>query len=137
MKLQRKLPVLIATIALGLTPTLALAAGPGHHTPPSNHGTANKPSTPSPRANLKAKAKAYGKYCQSQSKKHLAGTHGTPFSKCVTDMAKLANGSTKNPRTACSDESKTHLAGQRGTPFSRCVSALPSCSTPSLSSMST
>jgi hypothetical protein len=37
-------------------------------------------------------------------------------------MAKLANGSTHNPRTACKDESKTHVAGQHGTPFSQCVS---------------
>jgi len=37
-------------------------------------------------------------------------------------MAKLANGTTNNPRTACKDESKTHVAAQNGTPFSQCVS---------------
>lgn len=124
-----KLAMLTATMALGVAPALALAASPGDHptgppssTPPSNQGTAHKPSTPGPNASLPAKAKAYGKYCQGQSKTHVAGTPGTPFSKCVTDMAKLANGSTKNPRTACKDESKTHVAGQHGTPFSLCVS---------------
>jgi hypothetical protein len=37
-------------------------------------------------------------------------------------MAKLANGSINNPRTACKNESKTHVAGTPGTPFSICVS---------------
>jgi hypothetical protein len=130
MKVQRKLLMLTVTMALSIAPTAALAAGPGNHptgrpstTPPSNQGTAHKPSTPGPNASLPAKAKAYGKYCQGQSKTHVAGTPGTPFSKCVTDMAKLAKGSTSNPRTACKDESKTHVAGQNGTPFSLCVSS--------------
>jgi hypothetical protein len=103
-----KLAMLTATMALGIAPTLALAANSnGHHT--------GKPSTTPP-------TKAYGKYCQGQSKTHVAGTPGTPFSECVTDMAKLANGSSKNPRTACKDESKKHVAGAHGTPFSLCVS---------------
>lgn len=129
MKLQRKLLMLFAAIALGAAPTVALAAGRDDHstgrpstTPPTNQGTAHKPSTPGPNASLPAKAKAYGKYCQDQSKTHVAGTPGTPFSKCVTDMAKLASGSTSNPRTACKDESKKHVAGTPGTPFSLCVS---------------
>ena len=130
MKVQRKLLMLIAAMALGAAPAVALAAGSGDHptgppspTPPANHGTAHKPSTPGPNASLPAKAKAYGKNCQDQSKTHVAGTPGTPFSKCVTDMAKLASGSTNNPRTACNDESKRHVAGTPGTPFSLCVSS--------------
>ncbi len=115
MKVQRKLLMLTATMALGAAPALAHAAGP--------QGMGHKPSTPGPHATLPAKAKAYGKYCQSQSKTHIAGTPGTPFSKCVTDMAKLAKGSTSNPRTACKNESKTHVAGTPGTPFSLCVSS--------------
>lgn len=91
-------------------------------TNPGSQGTSHKPSTPGPTASLPAKAKAYGKFCQSFSKTHVAGTPGTPFSKCVTDMAKVANGSSKNPRTACKDESKQHVAGQHGAPFSQCVS---------------
>jgi hypothetical protein len=89
---------------------------------PGSQGTSHKPSTPGPNASLPAKAKAYGKLCQTESKTHVAGTPGTPFSKCVTDMAKVANGSSKNPRTACANESKTHVAGTPGTPFSQCVS---------------
>jgi hypothetical protein len=99
-----KLALITATMALGVAPALA------------------KASTPGPNASLPATAKAYGRFCQGQSKTHLAGTPGTPFSKCVTDMAKLANGSAKNPRTACKDESKKHIAGRPGTPFSLCVS---------------
>jgi hypothetical protein len=117
MEVQRKLLMLFA----GAAPAVALAAGSGDHssgrpstTPPTNQGTAHKPSTPGPNASLPAKAKAYGKNCQDQSKTHVAGTPGTPFSKCVTDMAKLASGSTNNPRTACRDESKTHVAGTPG-----------------------
>lgn len=122
MKVQSKLLMLIATMALGVAPAVALATGPPSTTPPSNQGTAHKPSTPGPNASLPAKAKAYGKNCQGESKTHVAGTPGSPFSKCVTDMAKLANGSTSNPRTACKDESKMHVAGTPGTPFSLCVS---------------
>lgn len=117
MRFHSKLAIVIGVLALSVAPAFALPPQV-----PSNQGTAHKPSTPGPHASLPAKAKAYGKYCQGESKKHVAGTHGTPFSKCVTDMARLANGSTKNPRTACKDESKKHVAGQQGTPFSLCVS---------------
>jgi len=118
-----------ATAALLVTPAWALAAGPpanpggDHPTGQSNPGSADKPSTPGPSASPKAKARAYGKYCQTQSKKHVAGQKGTPFSQCVTAMAKLATGKVKNPTTACKTLSKKHVAGQKGTPFSQCVSA--------------
>jgi hypothetical protein len=140
-----KFAVLTATMALSVAPAFALASGSGDHptgqpettpvgppsttpvgppatTPPTNQGTEHKPSTPGPKASLPAKAKAYGKYCQGQSKTHVAGTPGTPFSKCVTNLARLATGSVKTPLAACKDESKKHVAGQHGTPFSLCVS---------------
>jgi hypothetical protein len=91
-------------------------------TPPSNDGTEHKPATPGPKAGLPAKANAYGRYCKAQSKKHVEGEKGTPFSKCVTAMAKLATGQTSSPRKACKGLDKTHEEGERGTPFSRCVS---------------
>jgi hypothetical protein len=100
MRLKSKLAVLAGTIVLGISPAVALGTPGGHS----------------------SKAKAYGKFCQGASKRHVAGTHGTPFSKCVTDMAKLANGSASNPAKACANESKKHVAGQRGTPYSVCVS---------------
>ncbi len=71
MKVQRSLLMLFAATALGAAPTVALAAGRGDHstgrpstTPPTNQGTAHKPSAPGPNASLPAKAKAYGKNCQ-------------------------------------------------------------------------
>jgi hypothetical protein len=98
MTITRMLGLTATTLALMVTPALAQSPTPS------------------------AKGKAYGKYCQTESRKHTAGQHGTPFSLCVTAMAKLANGGDNNPRTACKDESKQHTAGQHGTPFSLCVS---------------
>ena len=68
-----------------------------------------------------SQAKAYGRYCQNQSKQHVAGQKGTPFSQCVTAMAKAAHGATA--KAACAALSKKHVAGEKGTPFSRCVVA--------------
>jgi hypothetical protein len=93
----------------------------------SNPGAAHQPPTPGPKAGLPAKAKAYGRYCKGQSKKRsdaAAGTSGSPFSQCVTAMAKLAAGQTASPRAACKLLSKHRLdaaAGTKGTPFSQCV----------------
>jgi hypothetical protein len=80
-----------------------------------------KPALPGPDAPLPAKAKAYGRYCQEQSKKHVEGEKGTAFSQCVTAMAKLAKGKAASPKEACKELSKQHVAGEKGTPFSRCV----------------
>lgn len=110
MKIRSKLAVAAGIMALGAYPAVALAAPGGHPNQPTTHTTGTK------------QAKAYGKFCQGESKQHIAGTRGTPFSKCVTDMAKLANGSSTNPTKACQNESKRHVAGQRGTPYSVCVS---------------
>lgn len=111
-----------STITTPVGPPSTTPVGPPENVPPTNQGTEHKPSTPGPTASLPAKAKAYGKFCQDQSKTHAAGLPGTPFSKCVTDLAKLATGSVKTPLAACKGESKKHVAGQHGTPFSLCVS---------------
>jgi len=112
------------------TPAWALPGGV-----PSTHASANanghggnsdaqtSPSTPGPNASLPAKAHAYGVLCKKESKKHVAGQKGTPFSQCVTAMAKLATGSTKSPAKACAGLSKKHVSGQKGTPYSQCVVA--------------
>jgi hypothetical protein len=131
-----KIGLAAASVMLMTSPAWALPSNV-----PSNSGTAHMPSglphsgtdnpgtatsertTPGPNASLPAKARAYGRQCQGESRKHVAGTPGTPFSQCVTALAKLANGSTTNPRTACVTESRKHVAGTPGTPFSRCVSA--------------
>jgi hypothetical protein len=73
-------------------------------------------------ASAATKAAGYGRYCQGQSKTHVAGTPGTPFSTCVKDMAKLATGKASNPHRVCLNESKRHTAGTKGTPYSQCVS---------------
>ena len=126
MRFQTKLALVTATLALSAAP--ALATQPDG-VPPVNQGTAHNPghngndNTPGPKASLPVKAKAYGHYCQGESKKHVDGQKGTPFSQCVTAMAKLSNGSSDNPAKVCQAESKEHVKGEKGTPFSRCVSA--------------
>jgi hypothetical protein len=133
-----KLTALAALLALAATPAFAAAPptdtpnrddnpGADHRPldkPPANRGSEDTPATPGPKAGLPAKAKAYGRRCQGQSKKRsdaAEGTKGTPFSQCVTAMAKLATGATKSPRKACKDLSRKHVGGEKGTPFSRCV----------------
>ena len=120
------LAVFVAMLALAVTP--ALAVGPPTDKPPANQGTEHKPATPGPKAGLPAKAKAYGRYCKAESRKRsdaAEGTKGTPFSQCVTAMAKLATGQSDSPRAACKELSKKRsdaAEGTKGTPFSQCVS---------------
>ena len=116
--------------ALALTAAPALAGSDnGNGTPPTNQGTAHKQAaqthttktnTPGPKASLPSKAKAYGRYCQGTSKQHTAGTHGTPFSQCVTAMAKVAH-SQAAPKTACSTLSHKKAKGAKRSDFSTCV----------------
>jgi hypothetical protein len=70
-----------------------------------------------------SQAKAYGKLCQDQSKKHVKGQKGTPFSQCVVAMAHLQSGKAQTPKAACKKLGKKHVKGKKGTPFSRCVKA--------------
>jgi hypothetical protein len=97
-----KITALAAAATMAATPTAALA----HNHPHPGHPT---------------QAKSYGFYCRTESKRHVAGEHGTPFSRCVTALAKAADGA--SARKACKTESKRHVAGRKGTPFSRCVVA--------------
>ena len=133
-----RIPSLIATAAASaaLLVAPALAAGdPPAGSPSGDHSAAGDhpavtttqaqetPSTPGPSASASDKAKAYGVQCQKESKKHVAGQKGTPFSQCVTAMAKLATGETTSAKTACKALSKKHVAGQKGTPYSQCIVA--------------
>ena len=123
----------LALIAAGALSAPALAVGPPESTPNNMNnpgashrpaGTPNAPSTtPGPNASASAQRRAYGRYCADQSKRHVAGQKGTPFSQCVRAMARLASGETESPTTACRTLSKKRVAGQKGTPFSRCVRA--------------
>jgi hypothetical protein len=128
MKLQAKFAVVLGALALAVAPAMALGSQPTD--PSQGHGQGNGPNytpgtpgTPGPGASLPEKAKAYGVYCQDQSKKHVAGVPGTPFSQCVTAMAKAASNDGLTPRQACNGMSRKHVKGEKGTPFSRCVVA--------------
>jgi hypothetical protein len=116
---MKPLVVVLALAAL-VVPT-ALASKPPSAPNGPRPTTTTSSEQPGPSAPLSAKAKAYGHYCQNQSKKHIAGQMGTPFSQCVTAMAKAAHG--QPARTACATLSKKHVAGEKGTPFSRCAVA--------------
>jgi hypothetical protein len=122
-----------------ITGVLALSAAPAladkpEGTPPHGNGQGNGPKytpgnpnpgdpTPGPKAGLPAQAKAYGRYCKGESKKHVRGEKGTAFSRCVKAMAKAANEEKTNPSRACKGLSKKHVKGEKGTEFSRCVKA--------------
>ena len=116
-----------AAAALLMTPAAALAGGPDTDHP--GKGKAKREAAVETKAGAKAQstppsqAKAYGTHCQGQSKKHVKGQQGTPFSQCVKAMAKVASGKAKSAKAACKGLSKKHAKGKKGTPFSRCVKA--------------
>lgn len=120
MKLQAKIAVVTGILALTAAP--AFAAQP-EGVPPADRGQGKANPTPGPKAGLPAKAKAYGRHCKGESKEHVKGEKGTAFSRCVTAMAKAANGEGTSPRKACNGLSKKHVKGEKGTEFSRCVVA--------------
>jgi hypothetical protein len=111
MKLGAKLTLAIG-VALAI-PAMALAT-PGNGQGKGQGGPNYTPAPP---------AKAYGKYCQGESKKHVKGEKGTAFSRCVKNMAQAAKNPELTPRQTCKGESKKHVKGEKGTAFSRCVKA--------------
>ena len=123
MDVKSRIAVLIGVLALALTPTAALAGGPEYAPEHPTHPTHPEHPTPGPKASLPQKAKAYGVYCRGESKQHAKGEKGTPFSRCVTAMAKLATGQVTTGKAACKGLPKTHVKGEKGTAFSRCVVA--------------
>jgi hypothetical protein len=101
------------------------SGNPGKPSSPGN-SAAHRPSTrerPAPGATPAAKAKAYGRWCQNQSKHYVAGQAVTQFRLCLTAMAKLATKVTNEPWTACRPLSRKPISGQTVSPFSRCVIA--------------
>lgn len=125
MRLKTTIALVAGVLALAALPALGVA----NHGEP--HGKAKGPTytpggdpTPGPKDGLPAQAKAYGRYCQGESKKHVKGESGTAFSRCVTAMAKAANNERLSPGKACKGLSKKHVKkGEKGTAFSRCVKA--------------
>jgi hypothetical protein len=123
MSFKSKIAVLAGALMLVLAPGAALAQGVDYTPAPPEHPTHPNHPTPGPKAPLPEKAKAYGVYCRGFSKKHVEGEKGTPFSRCVTAMAKAATDDSTTAREACQGFSKKHVKGVKGTPFSRCVVA--------------
>jgi hypothetical protein len=111
MKLHLRLTLAAGVLALALVPAGAIAVPT--YTPGGPHYA---PGTPPP-----PHAKAYGKRCQGQSKKHVKGQKGTAFSRCVKAMAQAHANPQLHSKRACKALSKKHVKGKKGTPFSRCV----------------
>lgn len=106
MKLPVKISIAVAAFALAVSPA-ALAMGKPEGAPPygqAHQEAGNGPNyapgepTPGPKAGLPAKAKAYGRYCQGESKKHVKGEKGTPFSRCVKNVNALRRQERKEER---------------------------------------
>lgn len=115
MKLRIKLAALLGVLALAIVPAMAVATQPAE---PGSQGKG-----PGPGAPLPEKANAYGVHCKEESREHVKGEKGTPFSQCVTAMARAANNEDLTPSQACKEMSRKHVKGEKGTPFSRCVVA--------------
>jgi hypothetical protein len=122
MKAMTKFAALLGIAAMLLTPAAALAEGPTYAPAPVHptHPTHPAHPLPGPKASMAEKVAAYGVKCKKESKKHLKGQKGTPFSRCVNAMAKAASG--QSAKVACKEfPKKKHVKGEKGTPFSRCV----------------
>ena len=78
MKLHWKAALATAAFALLALPAFALATGPEY-----------QPENTPPAHEHKPKGHAYGYYCKEESKKHVKGTPGTPFSQCVKGVAQM------------------------------------------------
>jgi hypothetical protein len=125
MKLRTKVAATLAALVLVVVPATVVANPPaGNGNGPEYNPASEKPKTPGAGAGMPEKARAYGVYCQGQSKKHVYGEKGTPFSQCVNAMAKAANNEKVTPGKACKGMSKKHVKGQKGTAFSRCVNGV-------------
>jgi hypothetical protein len=112
-----KVSLLTAALALGLVPAMAVGGvkyeGPDYH--PSH------PPHPTHPHGKEPKGKAFGFHCRGESKKHVKGQKGTPFSQCVKAMARAAKNDKMKAKKACKGLSKKHVKGTKGTPFSICV----------------
>jgi hypothetical protein len=110
---------IVGICVLAVVPATAIAVQP--EDPGSQGKGHNKPVTPGPTG--EPNGNAYGFHCQDQSKKHVAGEKGTPFSQCVQAMKEIASGATDNPARACKGLSKKKAEGEKRSPFAKCVKA--------------
>ncbi|HET7574632.1 MAG TPA: hypothetical protein VFJ99_05905 [Solirubrobacterales bacterium] len=102
-----------AVLALGLLPGGALADVEYQPEPPKHQHPDHQP-----------KGHAYGYYCKGESKKHVEGTPGTPFSQCVKAHSRADHNENVTARKACKAMSKKHVRGEKGTAFSRCIKSV-------------
>lgn len=98
MRLKTTIALLSGVLALSAFPALGVADhGESHgksQGAPYGKGPTYTPGEPpsghkGPKNGLPPQAKAYGRYCQGESKKHVKGEKGTPFSRCVKAAAQL------------------------------------------------
>jgi hypothetical protein len=115
MHLKTRFAVLVSALSLMLAPAAALAHGIEYEVA--------APPNPGPNASVGKKTQAYGFYCSAFAKKHVAGQPGTPYTQCLTAMAKMATSRTTTAQRACAVFPKKRVAGQKGTPFAQCVVA--------------
>ena len=95
MKLTRNIAVAFAALAFGAVPAVAIGHGksssaPGHTKTTTGKTTTTTSSTSS--TSSTTSTNAFGRYCQGESKKHVAGSKGTPYSECVAAAAKMKAG---------------------------------------------
>jgi hypothetical protein len=123
-KVTSKIALVLATLALGATPAVALANGHGKSGSAPGHNKTT--TTTSTTTTTTSSSKAWGRVCAAQnlSKKHVKGEKGTAFSRCVVAMAQLAKSSKTTPSSACSTESKKKTKGTSGpSDYAKCVAA--------------
>jgi hypothetical protein len=94
---------------------------PTNTTQTQGTNTATTPAPTQPAAQP-PKTHALGYYCKGESKRHVhGGQKRTPFSQCVSAMAKLSKGSSSSPGDACKGLSHRHVSGAKSTPYALCV----------------
>jgi hypothetical protein len=95
---------------------------PTNTTQTTTGGTNTTPTTtPTQPTTQPPTTHALGYYCKGESKRHVHGQKRTPFSQCVSAMAKLKNGSSTSATAACRSLSHRHLKGAKSTPYALCV----------------
>ncbi|HUY59755.1 MAG TPA: hypothetical protein VMV16_08605 [Solirubrobacteraceae bacterium] len=122
MKLTRNIAVVMATLAFGAAPAVAIASNHGKSANAPGH-TKSANTKPATTPDTSKSTTAYGRACSAMSRTHVSGQKGTPFSQCVIAMEKLAKSAKTTPKTACASFSKKHVKGTKGTPYSQCISA--------------
>jgi hypothetical protein len=128
MKFTRNVAVIVATLAFGAAPAIAIAGGKGSSQNAPGHTKSTTTMTTTSSTTSGASTAAYGRICaaESESTKHVTGMKGTPFSTCVVALAQADKSSKASASSACKTESKKRVKGSttKGTPFSECVSAV-------------